>query len=779
MSSPSSIASSQPLHLRCTVTPANSLAHTNKIYHNPSQFPQAAKSDGGIAPTYIQIQGKYHSLVFYAEPHEKIESGSIGLNKLHRLALKVSPEKVMECRVYMPPKHDIIMQDAVLEVDFFNSRAPMDDPTIDGAELEHHIKEVFHDQIFTVGQKFAVQFEGRTLVAHFTDIANFQTSDLDAGESAQDNMDTDEEPMQRGMLKKESRITFAKGRGSLVQFTNIASTSSGRPTNILKNGASFQKMGIGGLDQQLGKIFRRAFASRIYPAEIIKKLGVKHIKGILLYGPPGCGKTLMARQIGKLLDTHEPKIINGPEVLNKYVGESEANIRNLFADAEQEYAEKGDESDLHLIIFDEIDAICKQRGSVRSGTGVNDSVVNQLLSKIDGVNALNNVLLIGMTNRLDLIDEALLRPGRFEVQMEIGLPDEGGRLQILNIHTAEMNQNNALDKDVDLKELSARTKNFSGAEIEGLVKSASSFALNRNIDIEHLDKTPKDLSEKLKVTMYDFERALEEVKPAFGVSADDFEAFLAQGLIHYGPAFTSLKETCESFVQQIKSSTRSNILSVLLQGSPGAGKTSLAAHLAVNSEFPYVKIVSPQTMVGYSESMKCSKLSKVFDDAYKSPFSIIVLDDIERLIDYVNIGPRFSNTVLQALMVLIKKPPPKDRKLLVIGTTSKVNVFKTLEVLDMFNVVTEVPLLKTDDDIRSVLINSGAFKGNKNIVGQIVPLVPNGISIKQLLLVSEMAATRAEDRNNGAITPQIFKSALRDCGVSCQDSVKYSEDSPL
>jgi hypothetical protein len=148
-----------------------------------------------------------------------------------------------------------------------------------------------------------------------------------------------------------------------------------------------------------------------------------------------------------------------------------------------QYKDKGDESGLHIIIFDELDAICKQRGSTNSGTGVGDSIVNQLLSKMDGVDQLNNILIIGMTNRLDMIDEALLRPGRLEVHMEISLPDETGRLQILNIHTAKMKNNGVMDRDVNLPELASLTKNFSGAEIGGLVKSATSFAFNRHVKV--------------------------------------------------------------------------------------------------------------------------------------------------------------------------------------------------------------------------------------------------------------------------------------------------------
>jgi len=175
---------------------------------------------------------------------------------------------------------------------------------------------------------------------------------------------------------------------------------------------------------------------------------------MLLYGPPGTGKTLIARQIAKALNCEAPKIINGPEIFDKYVGGSEKKIRDLFYPAELEQQTKGDESGLHIIIFDEIDAICRTRGATgNSGTGVNETVVNQLLSKIDGVDSLNNILVIGMTNRKDMIDEAMLRPGRLEIHLEIGLPDEQGRLQIFEIHSRHMKKNNLLSSDIDFKSL--------------------------------------------------------------------------------------------------------------------------------------------------------------------------------------------------------------------------------------------------------------------------------------------------------------------------------------
>lgn len=207
----------------------------------------------------------------------------------------------------------------------------------------------------------------------------------------------------------------------------------------------------------------------------------------------------MARQIGKMLNAREPKIVNGPEILDKYVGESEANVRRLFAEAEEEEKRMGPNSGLHIIIFDEIDAICKQRGSVAGSTGVNDTVVNQLLSKIDGVEQLNNILVIGMTNRKDMMDEALIRPGRLEIQVEISLPNEKGRLDILQIKTAKMAKHGKLQQDVNLAELAALTKNFSGAELEGLVKAASSSALKRYIHLGNQIKVDPDAIDKLKV----------------------------------------------------------------------------------------------------------------------------------------------------------------------------------------------------------------------------------------------------------------------------------------
>jgi len=401
----------------------------------------------------------------------------------------------------------------------------------------------------------------------------------------------------------------------------------------------------------------------------VDKLGIQHVRGILLYGPPGTGKTLIARQIGKMLNAREPKVINGPEVLNKYVGQSEENIRKLFADAEKEYKEKGDESGLHIIIFDELDAVCKQRGTSGGGTGVGDSVVNQLLSKLDGVDQLNNILLIGMTNRMDMIDEALLRAGRLEVHMEISLPDESGRAQILKIHTAKMRNNNVMENDVDVNELARLTKNFSGAEINGLVKAASSFAFSRHIKVGTMAAINDDVV-NMKVNRQDFLNALEEVKPLFGVAEEELEKRIRGDIIHYSDFINDILEEGRLYINQVRKPNSTPVLSVALHGPPGSGKTALAAKMAIDSGFPFIKLVSPEDMVGFSEMQKVQQLDKTFRDAYKSTLSVIVIDNIEMLVDWVPIGPRFSNTVLVALKVLLGKQPPKvSHSIIEIGVT--------------------------------------------------------------------------------------------------------------
>ena len=296
-----------------------------------------------------------------------------------------------------------------------------------------------------------------------------------------------------------------------------------------------------------------------------------------------------------------------------------------------------------------------------------------------------------MTNRKDMIDDALMRPGRLEVQIEIGLPKESGRIQILNIHTCKMKANGKLGPDVDIDELAKITKNFSGAELEGLVRAAQSCALNRLVKASSKVEVDPDAAEKLIICRSDFMHALDnDVKPAFGASQEVLQSYLARGIHIWGPPVQDVIDDGALLIQQAASNDGPGLVSIMLEGAPNSGKTALAAQLAVNSGFPFVKICSPEDMVGFTESAKCATIRKIFDDAYRSMMSCILVDNIERLLDYGPIGPRYSNLTLQALLVLLKKNPPKGRRLLIICTTSRKEVLEQMEMLSAFTDVLHV-----------------------------------------------------------------------------------------
>jgi vesicle-fusing ATPase len=384
--------------------------------------------------------------VFSVLADAAVQAGCVGLNAAQRRGARVSSGDRAPLRAFAPPPAGFQVAAVNVELDFVSKKAARGpDLELEAPEVAAHLGARFAAQVWTVGQEVAFEYQGTNFLLR---VSSLVALDAGAGQLA----------LHQGLLLPDAAFVFETRHGAGLKVTGQRGAMA---TQLFKHKEfNFEKLGIGGLDAQFEQIFRRAFASRIFPPAMLERLGIQHVKGVLLYGPPGTGKTLIARQIGKRLNGKEPKIVNGPEVLSKYVGASEENVRNLFAEAEADYKRLGDASDLHVIIFDEIDAVCKARGSVQSSAGVHDTVVNQLLTKIDGVDALNNILLIGMTNRRDMLDEALLRPGRLEVQVEVGLPDERGRLQILNIHTSKMATNSFLAGDVDLLALAQRTKNF-------------------------------------------------------------------------------------------------------------------------------------------------------------------------------------------------------------------------------------------------------------------------------------------------------------------------------
>ena len=446
----------QVLKLAAATCPDKALALTNHAYLNSADYARIFQR-GGVAEDatcFVQVAG----FIFAASGSDAVAAGSVAFNSAQRRTLKVSSGDEIEVTALAElPQSKIHAASLELAVDFAGRASPTSE-ALPADAIEAHVVRALGGQVLTVGQYFVSETRGVNLLFTVKSVLSFKdppppgaaagSEEIRALWSSGGVMRTG----LMGIVSPACKVSVTAAKGSMLKIASSGGGGGGgaaqRGSQLFSPDFSLEDLGIGGLDEQVGDIFRRAFASRIYSPAVLRQMGIKHARGVLLYGPPGCGKTLIARKIGKLLTDTEPKIVNGPEVLSKYVGQSEENVRALFAEARTEQDEKGDDSSLHVIIFDEIDALCKQRGSNSGDAGVGDSVVNQLLSYIDGVHAINNVLIIGMTNRRDMLDPALLRPGRLEVHVEIGLPDEAGREQIARIHTAGMLQGGHLLPEV-------------------------------------------------------------------------------------------------------------------------------------------------------------------------------------------------------------------------------------------------------------------------------------------------------------------------------------------
>ena len=701
--------------LKACKLPADELASKNAIFVNFNQLSEIKTKTGAKNKLYAKAKGKILEIC----GAQGVDQGGVAMSKLTRKLLQIGEDDSINFE-YMfdkqPPKSKLT------HIKFkVNPRKKLDETIkMDDTVLIDIIKKLYAE----------TPFNNSTLLY-------FTQKDLGMTIEA---CELEIDPL--GPLSEERSNKNIVNFGFLSIDTNIELTSENsrfkiqskqmKAKQLTKFGFDFNEMGIGGLDKEISNIFRRAFTSRLFPSSYIEKMGIKHVKGILLYGPPGTGKTLIARTLAKALNVAEFKVVNGPELFDKFVGETEKKIRDLFANAEKDQKENGDDAGLHVIVFDEIDSICKARGTVSSGTGVNDQAVNQLLTKIDGVDSLNDIIVIGMTNRKDLIDEAILRPGRLELHIEVTLPDEPGRLQIFNIHTKKMRENKILADDVDLAHLAKITKNYTGADIESMVKLACSNALSQGINFT---KAKIDIQKDRKVTMKNFLDAFGEIQPMFGVKSTEMENSIQFGMINYGENYEILSSKISSLFEQIKNSQNISLLSVLLEGEPGCGKTALASYLALHSGFPYVRIISPESLVRFMESGKYTAIYNTFEDGYKSPSSIIILDNIERLIEYIRIGPRFSNLLLQTLTVFIKKlPPTKGKKMLIIGTTSCASQMEDLGLVECFDRRIHIPNL-TKTEIINVLGNYQCKEEDKEKIANLVQNVP----IKQLCFLIDRA----------------------------------------
>jgi SpoVK/Ycf46/Vps4 family AAA+-type ATPase len=424
------------------------------------------------------------------------------------------------------------------------------------------------------------------------------------------------------LIKKTSSIILTQS-DSYIKFI--------QKQKLLK--FDLKNSGIGGLDKEIDIIIRRAILSRSLSQETIYDLNIKHIKGILLYGPPGCGKTLIARNISKCLNCTKPIIINGPEIMKKYIGESEETMRNLFKDAYEDHKKYGNKSPLHLIIFDELDAICRKRSDESHVSAlVNDKIVTQLLTLMDGIEQPNNFLIIGITNRIELIDDALKRPGRFEIQIKIDLPDEDGRIEILEKKTQKLFDKEKIDEKVDLSMIAKMTNNYSGAELEGLVNSAISFAINRQTIINDSIKIDES---KILVIMDDFNLAISEAIPKFGPDQMILKQKSEYGIMMYSQKFKILYDEILSDINKwMKSKNKQHVMSI--SGPIGSGRTNLMIHIAQSIGYQMIKYLSEFSLSHMDDFKKIEYIKEIVNDMDKTQQSVLLIDNFDNIINFID-----------------------------------------------------------------------------------------------------------------------------------------------
>ena len=419
---------------------------------------------------------------------------------------------------------------------------------------------------------------------------------------------------------------------------------------------------IGGLSEEIRKIREMVEIPMKHP-EIFQKLGIEPPKGVLLHGPPGTGKTLLAKAVANESEANFI-LLNGPEIMSKFYGESEKKIRDIFEEAEKTAPT--------IIFIDEIDAIAPKREEVMGE--VERRVVSQLLTMMDGLKSRGKVIVIGATNRVNALDSALRRPGRFDREVEINVPSKEGRLSILKIHTRGM----PLTKSVKLDEIASVTHGFVGADLEALSKESAMSVLRKflpQMKLEEGEEISQEILEKLIVKKENFMEALKVVRPSAmrevlvetpNIGWDDVGGLDAVKM--------ELKEAVEWPMKYPESFTRIGIRpsrGILLYGPPGTGKTLLAKAVAKESEANFIQVKGPSLLsmwVGKSEE----GMRKIFERARQVAPCVIFFDEIDSLAGKrgMETGTKVTERVLNQLLAEMDGLEDLN-DILIIGATNR------------------------------------------------------------------------------------------------------------
>jgi transitional endoplasmic reticulum ATPase len=422
---------------------------------------------------------------------------------------------------------------------------------------------------------------------------------------------------------------------------------------------------IGGLTDEIKKVREMIELPLRYP-ELFERLGVEAPKGVLLHGPPGTGKTLLAKAVASETNANFSSI-SGPEIMSKFYGESEGRLREIFDNAQ--------ENAPSIIFIDEIDSIAPKREEV---TGeVEKRVVSQLLSLMDGLQSRGKVVVIGATNRPNALDPALRRPGRFDREIEIGVPNKDGRLQVLQIHTRGM----PLAKDVDVKRLANVTHGFVGADLEALTKEAALHALRRilpEIDFE-AESVPAEILNKIIVDMNDFQESLKEIEPSAMrevlVEVPNVKWTDIGGLAEVKEELQEAIEWPLKYPEIFAYMNTSPPKGVLLYGPPGTGKTMLAKAVANESEANFISIKGPEVLskwVGESERA----IREVFRKARQAAPTIIFFDELDSITPVRGTGLGGSQVTERVISQILTELDGLEelKDVVVIGATNRLDI---------------------------------------------------------------------------------------------------------
>jgi transitional endoplasmic reticulum ATPase len=506
---------------------------------------------------------------------------------------------------------------------------------------------------------------------------------------------------------------------------------------------------VGGLRDKV-KAMREIVELPLKHPELFVRLGIEPHSGILLYGPPGCGKTLLAKVIASESEANMYPI-NGPEIMNKYYGETEAKLRDIFKEAK--------DNSPSIIFIDEIDAIAPKREEAYGD--VEKRVVAQLLALMDGLTDRGNVIVLGATNRPDSVDPALRRPGRFDREFEISVPNEDGRLEILEIHTRGM----PINEDIDLKDLSSELHGYTGADIKSLCREAALKSIRRylpEIDLE-TEKIPSEVLESMQIKHIDFYEAMQDVIPTAMR-----EVYVERSKVWWqdvGGLDDVKKSLTDNLVMAMKEPSRFTKIGIkppkgaLIYGPPGCGKTLLARALATETGANMILVKGPEILskwIGESEKA----IREIFRKAKASSPCVVIFDELDSLAKNKTGEGGVGENILSQLLTEIEEGI--SSRVVVIGITNRPDVLdNSLLRTGRLDLVLYVAPPDEKGRLEIIKILTKKMPLTNDVKLQEIAVATQNYSGADLAALCREAAVHAMQNNADKITSQDFAKSLK------------------